>query len=153
MPNPTTAHMHCFESLHIPRLYLEVYTSPRRPLLLLFFVLSSQIIWQPIFLLLLPFFFLTNLLVADFSSSSSYLDRIGTNWGCLRPIFWPTSMDFSRFQSELARISSELVRISLNWCELLKKKSGESTCRVQIGVSKRVGCVYSGLRAAPVLPR
>ena len=45
-----------------------------------------------------------------------------------------------------------------NWTELVskkkkKKRSGESARRVQIGVSKQLGCKCGGPRATIVLPR
>jgi len=51
------------------------------------------------------FFFLTNLLVVDLSSSSSYLDRIRPNWGCFSQFLgqlWKISVDFGWFQPKSA---------------------------------------------------
>ena len=65
------------------------------------------------------FFFPTNLLVVDLSSSSSYSDRIGPNWGCfgqfLGQLRW-ISTDFGRFRPESAQIEDQKKKNKVaNW--------------------------------------
>ena len=135
LPSPTTTHVHCFINITFQgSIWKSTHlTSPRLLLFfsfLFFFLFPHKSFDSKSFFFSFPFF-LTNLLVADLSSSSSYLDRIGLNWGYFGQFLgqlWGISTDFSRFDHQ-------------------KKK------KWRISTLKQVGCECSGTRAAPVLPR
>ena len=99
LPSPTTTHVHCFINITFQG---SVWKSTHLTSTCLLF-LSSQIIWY---------------LVADLSSSSSYLDRIRANWGCFSQFLgqlWGIYVDFGWFRSKLApnRIESATKKIKI----------------------------------------
>ena len=137
LPSPTTTHMHCFINIAFQgSIWKSTVICLHVIVFFFFFLFLSFFFFFPhksfgcrsffFSFLFFFFFFLTNLLVVDLSSSSSYSDRIGPNWGCfgqfLGQLRW-ISTDFGRFRPESAQIEDQKNKIK--W---------------QIGASKQVGC-------------
>ena len=145
LPSPTTTHMHCFINIAFQgSIWKSTVICLHVIVFFFFFIFISFFFFFPhksfgcrsfFFSFLFFFFFLTNLLVVDLSSSSSYSDRIGPNWGCfgqfLGQLRW-ISTDFGRFRPESAQIEDQK-----------KKKKGGKLARRN----------KSGARDTPMLPR
>ena len=129
LPSPTTTHMHCFINIAFQgSIWKSTVICLHVIVFFFFFLFLSFFFFFPhksfgcrsfFFSFLFFFFFLTNLLVVDLSSSSSYSDRIGPNWGCfgqfLGQLRW-ISTDFGRFRPESAQIEDQKKKNKVaNW--------------------------------------